>query len=196
MRNTTKPCAAHTEGFTLVEVIVVVAVLALLAGLVLPSVSSVTDDTKASKILATVDTLKKACDYHHTHTGALATETTTSTATRRHELSVEQRTAGWKGPYLDHPLSRGDNPFNHHIIVYESFSSGGGNAPVGFDLLGSGTDSATGAGQYVMFYNIPEETAQAINDTLDGGIRGSWQTTGRVEYVSSSKRLNVFLFDV
>ena len=184
------------RGFTLIEVVVVIAVIALLAGLVVPTVVGVSDDTKASKVLAVYDSIKKACERHYAHTSTTAREFTNSRNNNRHELSITQNTNGWKGPYLDHPLTQADNPFGGHIMVYETFTQGGGNAPRGFDLLGGGTNTASGNGQYVMFYNVPESTAQAVNDALDNGVAGDWMTTGRVRYVSRSRRLNMFLLDI
>lgn len=192
--NREAPCSFQ-RGFTLIEVVVVVAVIALLAGLVVPSVLGVSDDAKSSKILATYDAVKKACAQHYAHTSTLASERSNSTATNRHQLSVQQTTTGWKGPYLDHPLTRADNPFGGHIIVWETYNQGGGNAPVGFDLLGSGANTVTGNGQYLMFYNVPQATAQSVNDAMDNGIAGNWMTTGRVEYQANSQRLNLFLMD-
>lgn len=186
------PAAA---GFTLIEVIVVVAVLALLAGLILPSVTGVTDDAKAGKVLTVTDTLKKAVDLHYAHTSTLAIESSASTSVAQRELSTAQTTPGWKGPYLDHPVGKSDNPFGGDIVVYDSFTSGGTSAPGGFDLLGSGADTATGAGQYVMIHDVPDATAQAVDSALDRGIAGDWKVTGRVEYDATALRLNIFLLD-
>lgn len=195
MRNNRDALRSPHAGFTLIEVVVVVAVIALLAGLVVPSVVGVTDDAKASKILGIYDTLKKACERHYANTGTLAREYTSSTSTGSHELSLTQTTAGWRGPYIDHPLVQADNPFGSHILVYEDFTSGGASAPGGFDLMGTGTDNATGTGQFVMFYSVPQAVAQLVDDTLDNGVGGTWSSSGRVEYDSSNSRLNIYLMD-
>jgi len=195
MRSSSQKPRTENGGFTLIEVVVVVAVIALLAGLVVPTVVGVSDDAKASKIMAVYDATKKACERYYTHTSTTAREYSNSTRGNRHELSLTQTTPNWSGPYLDHPLTTADNPFNGHILVYESFTQGGANAPGGFDLLGSGTNSATGNGQYIMFYNVPQETAKAVNDSLDSGIGGNWMATGRVEYIANRRRLNIFMLD-
>ncbi len=181
-------------GFTLIEVIVVVAVLTLLAGIIVPMVSSVQEDAKVAKILSVTDAIKKACERHYADTGYLATELSNSTATSNHELSITQSTTGWKGPYLDHPLTLADNPFGGTVLVYESFSSGSVNPGGGFDLMASSSDTVTGAGQYVQFGSIPEDVAKAVDKAIDKDLdTDNWKTTGRVEY--SGTTLMIFLMD-
>ena len=184
----------NVKGLTLVEIIVVIAVLTLLAGLIIPAITGVSQDAKATKILAVIDTLKKAVMEHYSHTGTLATEYSGYTDPKKHELSIKQKTPGWRGPYIDHPLSTGDNPFGGYVYVYENFNWGG-PAPKSFNLLGKG-GKAKGKGQYVAFGNIPQDVAKMVDDALDKGIKGNWTRTGRVEYEKKAKRLNVFLMDV
>ncbi len=187
------PNHRNSLGFTLIEVIVVVAVLTLLAGIIVPMVSSVQEDAKVAKILSVVDAVKKACERHYADTGSLATELSNSTASSNHELSITQSTAGWKGPYLDHPLTLADNPFGGTVLLYESFTSGTVK-PTGFDLMAASSDSATGAGQYIQFGSIPESVAKAVDKALDKDLDTSnWKTTGRVEY--SGTTLMIFLLD-
>ena len=186
------------RGFTLVEIIVVVAVLVLLAAIVIPSVGSVGTDAKAAKILSIVDSLKKAVTMHYTDTGRLAIEYSGSNyaSSDYHQLSLSQSYSGWNGPYIDHPLTTGDNPFGGFVLLYSDLT-GGSAKPNGFDLTGSGTASATGSGQFVAFSNVPESVAETIDDALDNGIPGDWETTGRVEYSSDNNgTVMIFLMDV
>ncbi|MEZ5965420.1 MAG: prepilin-type N-terminal cleavage/methylation domain-containing protein [Planctomycetota bacterium] len=172
-------------GFTLMEVVVVVAILALLAGVVVPVFRSVQQDGQASKILAVVDTLKKATEKHFADSGRLAIEYSPSpagayTGATHHRLSIVQTYANWRGPYLDHPLTRADNPFQNAVYVYQSLaiSQTGG----GFNLTGGPADTHTGTGQCVVFYGVPDTVAKRVDEALDKNIPGDWQATGRAEY--------------
>jgi type II secretory pathway pseudopilin PulG len=167
------------------EVVVVVAILALLAGVVVPVFRSVQQDGEAGKILAVVDTMKKATEKHFADTGRLAIEYSPTpsgayTGVNHHRLSLRQTYANWRGPYLDHPLARADNPFHNAVYVYQTLSNGqtGG----GFDLTGSGTDTHTGTGQCIAFYGVSDAVAQRVDEAMDRNLPGTWQTTGRVEY--------------
>jgi Tfp pilus assembly protein PilE len=180
------------------EVVVVIAVLSLLAGLIVPAFRSVQQDGQAAKILAVVDSLRKACEKHYADTGQYAYEYTPSSATvyadpSAHLLSMTQTYAGWKGPYLDHPLTTADSPFNSTVYVYNTTANWASNG--GFNLTGSAAgDTITGNGQLVVFYAIPEAVAERVNDALDKNIPGDWMVTGRVEYLNSYY-LTVFLMN-
>lgn len=185
---------SRVSGFTLIEVIVVIAVITLLAGVVVPMVSGVSTQGQAAKILSVVDTLKKACARYYADTGLTAIEysgPSYTTATVRN-LSMAQTTPGWRGPYIDHPLSYSDNPKGTYVHVYNSFTGGSPN-PGGFNLTGGGSDTATGAGNFVRFGGIPESLAQIVDEALDRSIPGDWKATGQVEWASNS--LFVYLLD-
>lgn len=196
MQNARSHHRRHSAGgFTLMEVVVVVAILALLAGVVVPVFRSVQQDGQASKILAAVDTLKKASEKHFADTGQLAIEYSPTpagayTGATHHRLSIAQTYANWRGPYLDHPITRADNPFQNAVYVYSSLAinqTGGG-----FNLTGGPADTHTGPGQCVVFYGVPDTVAQRVDDALDKSIPGDWQTTGRVEF-SGNGVLAVYL---
>ena len=190
------PWSSPLRGFTLVELLIVIVIIGLLAAVIAPNVSSATDDAKAARIMATVDVLRSGVSTHYMHTGRGALEYggPSWTQVNQHQLSMPQTTSGWKGPYIDHPLSHADNPFGGNVLVYTSFSSG--RAGGGFDLLGGGSNTVTGNGQHVEFHSVPEAIAQLVNDTLDADIAGDWKTTGRVEWASSGSALVVFLTDI
>jgi general secretion pathway protein G len=183
------------KGFTFIELVVVIAVIALLAGVLIPNVTSVTKDAKASKILQLYDSLRTACERYYIDMGSTPREYSGSSynSATYHQLSLAQTNADWKGPYIDHPLSTGDNPFSTTVYLYNAIGSHSSN---GFDLNGDGTDDATGSGNYLVLWGIPSDTAQFVDTALDKGNLGSdWKTSGRVEYVSSEKKLAILIID-
>ncbi len=184
----------HSErGLTFIEIVIVLAVVALLAGVIAPSMMSVTKDAQASKIISTYEVMRGACVQHYAHTGALPIEYSHSskTAAQYHQLAMTQTTAGWKGPYIDHPLGVGDNPFGGTINVYNSSSSVTTYAASGFDMNGDATNDITGAASILVLGSIPVSTAEAVDAAIDRGVGGTWSASGRVEF--SSGVLTIYL---
>lgn len=52
------------EGFTLIELIVVMAILALIAGMVVPKFASIISESEAKANQANIDMLNNACDLY------------------------------------------------------------------------------------------------------------------------------------
>ncbi|NOX59375.1 MAG: prepilin-type N-terminal cleavage/methylation domain-containing protein, partial [Planctomycetes bacterium] len=185
----------HTvrKAFTLLEVLIVVIVIGILAALIIPQMSEAAGSAKVSRIIQLVDATRTAVQTHHADTGKLAREFSNSTATIEHQLSIRQDSYNWNGPYLDRPLAGGENPYGGIVRVYDRFDEGPAQ-PVGFDLLGRGSDTATGAGQYLLVTQISEIVGREIDAILDRGVSGDWRATGRVEWANQSAM--IYLMDL
>jgi prepilin-type N-terminal cleavage/methylation domain-containing protein len=181
------------KGFSLIEIIVAVSILVVLAGIAIPVIANQVNKAKAGKILNLAETLRGACERYKGDTGEYAREYTTSTSATNHRLSITQATIpGWDGPYIDHPLTRADNPFGGDVYVYSDLTgTGSGVRPNGFSLTGSGSNTHTGLGNFLGMREIPQDVAQMVDEALDRGLPGDWQTRGRVEY--SGNRLAIYL---
>lgn len=180
-------------AFTLLEMLIVVIVISILAAIVIPQMSSASENAKVGKVLQIVDTVRTAVQAHYADTSTLCREFSNSSDDAERQLSVPQKTQNWKGPYLTHPLTDGDNPYGGIVRLYDDFTAGPVH-PVGFDLVGRGSDTATGKGQYLMFTNISESVAKEIDETIDRGVGGDWRATGRAEWQNNT--LMIFLMDV
>lgn len=170
------------RGFTLVEVVIVVAVLALLAGVVVPMFGTVSRDAKITRITQLYDQMRNSVQRHYADTSALAIEYSGATGATNHRLSMNPGTVGWKGPYIDHPINVSDNPFGGYCELHQSMTNVNGLGP-GFDLDGDGTNEMVNAGQMLCLSNVPLADAQEINAKLDTGVAGAWDASGRVKYV-------------
>jgi general secretion pathway protein G len=115
---------ARTSAFTLIELLIVVVVLGILAGIVLPSFNSTTEDTKVSATVQNLQTIRASLDYYkvghndkypgYPSTGS-GGPTETLLANQLTLMSAKDgstATTGYPlGPYLKNGLP--PNPFNN-----------------------------------------------------------------------------------
>ncbi|MCA9321644.1 MAG: hypothetical protein KDB53_12965 [Planctomycetes bacterium] len=187
-------------GFSMIEFLITIAFLVVLLSVAVPSFGNLRDGERASQILELTEELGRACERHRKDTGRPAIEFSPArgghsySQPRFHELSMPQPLPGWKGPYLASPLSLDQNPYGAAIYLQNRLGASPAN---GFDLHGSGKSEQTGAGQFVVFYGIPERVAREIDQRLDGSLEdldGSWRLNGRVEWIpSSGGALSIFI---
>ena len=181
----------NVAGFTLMELVVVVAIMVALAAVVVPMVGSAKRDAQVAQVLQVTDSLRTACMKFHADTAKLAKEDSNADGANGHQLALAQENiSGWKGPYISQALAKSEHPFGGRVNVFKSLDDAQGN---GFDLTGDGTLDATGEGNFVRFYAMPEEIATLIDEALDDGVAGEWGTTGRVRY--GENQVDIFLFD-
>jgi prepilin-type N-terminal cleavage/methylation domain-containing protein len=172
----------RSSGFTLVELIVVVAIISLLAVTLIPRVGGLTDRAKVAKVLAVYDSLKMACDLHYADTSRYAYELLpTYSGASYHQLSQNQGYGGWNGPYIDGPITFSDNPTKGWPAVSDNLDRWYCG---GFDLDRDDIAERSGAGNFLHFERFPESLAQEIDAQVDGPGPGNWRTTGKVEWHS------------
>lgn len=188
--------ARAQRGFSLIELIIVIAVIALLAGAMTPFFSGVSQSGKVASFLQLYSALKTGCEKHKIDTGTFAWEYNGYAAANR-RLSATQTYTGWKGPYIETPFTNGNNPFNQTCGLHLYATSNPGNwLPAGWDLDADGTaDIASGVSCNVLWMPcVSPEEAKEIDDSLDKGIGGtSWASAGRVVYLSSSSYVLVLV---
>jgi general secretion pathway protein G len=124
-------------GFTLIEILVVVAVLAVLAALVAPNVFSHLGTAKDAAARSQMEMLGAALDAYRLDNGRYPTSAQGLEALRS-APPFEPRPRNWREPYLRRavPLDPWGNPY-----VY--LSPGEAN-PNGYDLLTYGADGVPG----------------------------------------------------
>jgi general secretion pathway protein G len=132
---------APRRGFTLIEMLVVIAVIAILAGLVAPQVFSNVGDARTTSARAQIENLGLALDGYrldnHQYPG-----TAQGLAALMARPEGEPVPANWRGPYLRRALP--NDPWGRPYI----YRSPGDSVPNGYDLLSYGRDGkAGGAGE-------------------------------------------------
>ncbi len=184
------------DGFTLIELVVTIVIMTLLVGIAVPAIGTLQDDAKVAKILATTEAAKSSCERYYLDTSNYGREHSNSQSASWHRLSEKQTIKGWKGPYMDRPLGRGDNPFGGSVIIYPNFNGGThklyGNE---FRLTGPSASRRNGNGNFIAFDKIPQKVAEAVNAAMDDGISGDWRRYGRVQWKSSrGGTLMIYMF--
>ncbi|MEM6641310.1 MAG: prepilin-type N-terminal cleavage/methylation domain-containing protein [Pseudomonadota bacterium] len=157
-----------SKGFTLIEMVGVVAVIAVLASVATPMVLDATYDAKASAIAQEVRTLKTAVTRFNVDTDRWPSHRPNITDGNNNQLianRVSGPVPGWDGPYIDGPLNlpieQGTSTFGG---VVSDWADARGAA---FDLDGDGNPDTNRA--TVLNILIPnEQIARKVSDILDG----------------------------
>ena len=124
-------------GFTLIEILVVVTVLAVLAALVGPSVFRHLGTAKDAAARSQMEMLGAALDAYRLDNGRYPT-TAQGLESLRTAPTAEPLPRNWQGPYLRKavPLDPWGNPY--------SYTSPGEHNPEGYDLHTYGADGEPG----------------------------------------------------
>ncbi|MGA2915089.1 MAG: prepilin-type N-terminal cleavage/methylation domain-containing protein [Sedimentisphaerales bacterium] len=121
---------AKRKGFTLVEILIVVAILGILAAIVIPHFTSASDEAKLSALASDLQTIRTQLElYKSQHNGKYAGLTTGATfvaamtgCTKADGTKVTGPGVGIFGPYLQKiPV----NPFDN----YNTVNTGSGDDP-------------------------------------------------------------------
>jgi prepilin-type N-terminal cleavage/methylation domain-containing protein len=183
-----------SRAFTLIEMIGVLAVIAILAALLIPKVFSAISQARVNGVCISLDTVKTALADHYGRFGNLASINTNGVSI---PLNVTTVYSGYDTNVL---MVEGliDKPFTVAIAqsaTIQICTNLQDNAGQGYML--DGVSSGTASAQYVLeavLYGVSAQDAKDLNDRIDGptlsfnnptappGQLGD--TKGRVEYAS------------
>jgi general secretion pathway protein G len=127
---------AGRNAFTLVELLLVLTILAILAGIVLPKMSGRTEQARVARARTEISTFSTAL-------GAFEVDNGFYPKGRSGLLALVQRPGNaqnWHGPYLENSTSVPVDPWGN-AYVYEC---PGKHNPNGFDLMSMGPDGRIG----------------------------------------------------
>ena len=143
-RRVNPPLTAHRlpftlvrRGFTLIELVVVIIVLGLLAGLVGPRILGRVSEAKTTTARTQIDLLGVALDSYRLDNGNYPTAEQ-GLAALRERPAREPVPANWKGPYLRKGVPL--DPWGRSYI----YRTGTGEATTGFELQTLGKDGKPG----------------------------------------------------
>jgi general secretion pathway protein G len=138
-RSAVRPCGDRhrRRGFTLIELIVVIIVLGLLAGLVAPQIFGRVSEAKSVTAKTQIELLAAALDSYRLDNGGYPT-TEQGLAALRDKPAAGAVPVNWRGPYL-----RKDIPLDPWGRAYV-YTFPGTRNKTGFDLLSLGRDGKPG----------------------------------------------------
>jgi len=120
------------KGFSLIELLVVLVILALLGGLVVTNVRDRSESAKSSAAAASVDRLSMAVDEFYLDTGRVPRDL-------RELIEEPSNVSNWNGPYVKTSLMNDPwgNPYQYRfpgeVRDFDIISLGADGAPGGED---------------------------------------------------------------
>ena len=212
-----------TRGFTLIEMIGVLAVIAILVALLLPKVFEIMAESKANALVAAVRTYETAVvDYYSdvasllplNATGVPTAEATGDSATATSlpaRLTLDSSDAlntganSWvkfKGPYLSQFVTNAPPGLGTTVFMPATtpvaYATATDASNIGWDLNNDGnSDIPTGANVvYAYFTSISNADFEKVDAIIDPGIgttAAQRQVRGRVKYDTSTSQMMIYL---
>jgi general secretion pathway protein G len=129
-RTAKTPARRRQGAFTLVELLLVMTILAILAGIVLPKLAGRGEEARISAAKTQISTLGTALGAYEVDNGGYPRGQTGLSA-----LMVKPRDAGnWHGPYMEKDIPL--DPWGHPYV----YQCPGRHNPSGYDLYATGPD--------------------------------------------------------
>lgn len=125
-----------TRGFTLIEIMIVMVIIAMLAALVAPRVIGSLSSSKVKATKIQIETLANALDTFHLDTGRYPTQQEGLAVLVKNTLPTP--IPSWHGPYLK--KNKIPNDEWNHAFIYEIPSK----HQMEFDLISLGADGKVG----------------------------------------------------
>jgi general secretion pathway protein G len=121
------------RAFTLVEIMLVVAIIGILAALVIPKIAGKSEQARETAAMADIrGGIKSALDQYNVDMG-------TYPNSLQDLLSAPRNAHNWHGPYFDPPVIPSDPWGNPYLYAYP-----GKHNPTGYDLWSAGPDGKSG----------------------------------------------------
>ena len=127
---------SHYDGFTLVELLLVLVILAVLAAVVVPKFTKRSEQARVAAATTDIANLGVALDSFEVDIGRYPTNDEGLKALMEQPGNAKD----WKGPYLKRSL--GNDPWGHAYI----YKAPGSHNATSYDLFSYGPDGQEGGG--------------------------------------------------
>ena len=125
MNTLSMPRRRAQGGFTLIELVVVIVILAILAAIIMPRFIGRADDAKIASAISTISTLDNAIGLYNADT--------TTFPPNLDALITNPQVKNWNGPYLKNQSSVPLDPWEHPYVYKQP-----GDAGRDYDIVSAG----------------------------------------------------------
>ncbi|MFO0753567.1 MAG: hypothetical protein U0411_09625 [Thermodesulfovibrionales bacterium] len=164
------------EGFTLVEILMAVAILIVLIALLIPNLTGGSDKRNAAIVMRTAEGIMSGLAKYKADIGAYPAALQSLWDKNAVDSSIADY---WKGPYLDTPSkTNGSSPTQNVAdqniagvtYEYKKVTSSGGGSGTCADSTAIGSNNSSGNDHTVKITAVPHETATVVRDKLGNKI--------------------------
>jgi len=189
---------SRASGFTLMEMIGVMAVIAILAAVATPKIFDAIEDAQVSAYVGEANQLKTAVARYFKDTGKWPRHIPSNADSRYHNLMVNDADGngapilGWDGPYLDKELTNQITKGGYQDVIYTNSTN------YNCDIDGDGNRD----GFFLVYRadSISDDMAKKISNIIDGDGtvttgNKSWKAAGKVKrYGANSDHASILLY--
>jgi len=130
-------------GFTLIELVVVIVIVAILAAIIVPRFMGRAEDAKVSATSASIKSFKTQLDLYAVDTGHPPT-----TSQGLQALITNPGIKGWNGPYLKDVTTVPKDAWDHDYVYKQPGENGRD-----YDIVSSGPDGQMGTADDIQSWN-------------------------------------------
>lgn len=196
------PLAGVQKGFTLIEMIGVLAIIAILAAAIAPRVFEVIADSRGTRMATEVRAIETAVTRYYGDVGTIQDLDASGnpqddgtgnsyyvTLTSRTPLGTAGAWRRFSGPYLEKFVTGAPAIGTSQRLILEQATAAATAAAPGnaaFDLDGAGTSNDTPGGPqrvvYLQIVGVNQGDFDKVDSIFDEGVAGDPNTTGRIKY--------------
>src|SRR5947207_2239416 len=194
MKVISQQCRKSNQAFSLIEMIGVLAVIAILAAMLIPKIFEAINNSRVNNAAVSYNSVKTALADHYAKWGSLLSSNGVAFTTATLAISTNLDKVLVAEGFMDKPFQVKIGTTNTTVWVVDALAAGTAATPANaaYDLDGGGAvnDALGGVVVEAVITGVSENDAKDLNDRLDGESLGSAigvdDTKGRVKYATGA----------